>query len=278
MAEITAALVKQLRDQTNVSMMECKRALTETNGDLEAAVRVLRERGIATAVKKSTRAANQGLIASVTTGDGSIASLVEVNCETDFVARNEVFQAFTAELASKACETDAALADAVKDVVTAKIAEIGEKIIVRRNRRLRSGGDGSLGSYIHLGGKVGVLVDVSCTKAGTADQPAFQDLVKDLTMHVAACAPRWLKADEVDAAALEAERAIFREQVKDKPAAVIEKIVEGKVRKYYEEVCLIEQGFVKEPKKSVKALLEEVGKQVDDTLGIRAYVRFQLGE
>jgi len=278
MAEITAAIVKQLRDQTNVSMMECKRALTDANGDLETAVRLLRERGIATAVKKSTRAANQGLIAASVTPDGKIAALVEVNCETDFVARNAGFQSFVADMVRKACTTDGVLADEVKEQTTAKIAEIGENIIVRRHKRLVRGGNGALGTYIHLGGKVGVLIDVSCGKPETAATAAFGELVKDLTMHVAACVPRWLVPGEVPADALEAERAIYREQVKDKPAQVIEKIVEGKVRKYYEEVCLVEQGFVKEPKKQVKTLLAELGKQLGDTLGIRAFVRFQLGE
>jgi elongation factor Ts len=277
MPEITAKLVKQLRDATNVSMMECKHALVEAEGDLEKATRLLRERGIAVAAKKATRTANQGLIASAADGDG-VVSLIEVNCETDFVARNAAFQAFVAELAEKACETDAPLGEALKDEVTAKVAAIGENIVIRRNTRYRPQGTGKIGSYIHLGGKVGVLVDVACQKAETADNPVFEELVKDLTLHVAACNPRYLTSADVPEAEIASEREIFAKQVENKPAQIVDKIVDGKVRKYFTEICLVDQEFVKEQKLPVSTLLAGRGKELDDTLTIRRFVRYQLGE
>jgi len=277
MAEITAALVKQLRDATNVSMMECKRSLVESGGDLDAATTLLRERGIAVAAKRASRTANQGLIASHTTEDGKTVSLVEVNCETDFVARNDTFKAFVAELAAKACETDEALGKTLADQITAKVVEIGENIVLRRNVRFIREQSGAIGFYIHMGGKVGVLVELGCTKDATAAADAFQEVLKDLTLHVAACNPSCLTSDEVPADQVAAERDIYAKQVADKPANVIEKIVDGKLRKFFEEICLVEQGFVKEPKQAIKALLAEKGKELDDEICIRRFARYQLG-
>lgn len=277
MTTISAALVKELRDATNVSMMECKRALVEANGDMEKANRILREKGIATAAKKATRTANQGLVASATSADQKTASLVEVNCETDFVARNESFIAFVASVAKKACDTDNALADEMKDEVTAKITEIGENIILKRNVRLSLSGEGKVGSYIHLGGKVGVLVEVSSTKAETASNDVFQELVKDITLHIAACSPRYLTSAEVPENEIKSEREIYAAQVKDKPAQIVDKIVDGKMKKFFADFCLVDQAFVKEPKTSITQLLAEKGKVLNDTLGIKRFVRYQLG-
>jgi elongation factor Ts len=277
MAEITAALVKQLRDATNVSMMECKRALVSAEGDLEQATKILREMGVAVAAKKATRATNQGLVASASADDGKCASLVEVNCETDFVARNQDFIDFVAELARRACGTDESLADQVKDELTGKITEIGENLNVRRNIRYVLSGNGTVASYIHLGGKVGVLVEVGCEKAETAQAPVFAELARDLTLHVAACSPRCLVPDEVPEEEVASERAIFAKQVEGKPAQIIDKIVDGKMGKFYQEICLLNQGFVKEPKQSITDLLAEKGKELDDTLTIRRFVRYQLG-
>jgi elongation factor Ts len=278
MAEITAALVRELREATNVGMMECKRALVEAEGDKDKAVRILRERGVAIAVKKSSRAANQGVIASAVAAGAKSASLVEVNCETDFVAKNEQFQAFANELAGKALDTGEGLVDAVKDEVVEKITQIGENIVVRRSMKMDAEGVGAVFSYVHLGGKVAVLLELGCENDETTGSDVFTEVGKDLTMHVAACSPLCLKEDEVPADQVAAEREIFAKQVTGKPENIIEKIVDGKMRKYYAEVCLLLQGFVKEPKKSVTALLEEKGKQLGDTLSIRRYVRWQLGE
>jgi elongation factor Ts len=278
MTEITADVVKKLRDATNVSMMECKRALVEAGGDMEKATKILRERGMAVAAKKATRTANQGLVASAIIEGGRVASLVEVNCETDFVARNPSFQAFTKEMAEAAARTDGGLADQVKDKLLAKIQEIGENIVVRRNLRYTLSGPGLISSYIHLGGKVGVLLEVGAGKAETVEKPDVKELIRDLTLHVAACNPKYLTSAEVPAAEVAAEREIYAKQVKDKPAQIVDKIVDGKMKKFYGETCLVEQGFVKEPKQSVQDLLKEKSKQCGDVLTIRRFVRYQLGE
>ena len=277
MPEITAAMVKALREATNVSMMDCKRALVEAGGDADQATKLLRERGVAVAAKRAARTANQGIIAAAEADGGNAKALVEVNCETDFVTRNESFQAFVAEMAGKAVETDANLADALEAEITAKRVEIGENITVRRNVRFMLDGSGMIGSYIHLGGKVGVLVEVGCEKAETADADAFKALVSDLTLHIAALAPQHLTSDEVPADVIAAERDIYAQQVKDKPAQIIEKIVDGKIAKFLGEICLVNQGFVKEPKQSITTLLAETGKPLGDTLSIRRFVRYQLG-
>ena len=277
MVDITAALVKQLRDATNVSMMECKRALVETDGDMEQAARLLREKGIAVAAKKASREANQGLIDVASADGGRTVSMVEVNCETDFVARNATFVAFVASLAERACATDGALSEEAKEEITAKVAEIGENIVVRHNVRYLQEGSGKIGSYVHLNSKVGVLLDLGCGKPETAETETFVQLLKDLTLHVAACNPRYLADGEVPEEEVASERAIYAKQVENKPEHVIEKIVDGKIRKYFAEVCLVDQGFVKEPKQAVKALLAEKGKELDDSLTIRRFIRYQIG-
>jgi elongation factor Ts len=259
-------------------MMECKRALVEAGGDVDSATRLLRERGMAVAAKKASRAANQGLIASHTAEEGRIASLVEVNCETDFVARNETFIEFTRELARKACETDGALAEEVAQDVVAKVAEIGENIVVRRNTRYVLQAPGAVTSYIHLNAKVGVLVELGCEKEETAQADAFKELGKDLTLQVAASNPGYLTSEEIPDDAIQSEREIYAKQVVDKPANIIDKIVDGKMKKFYAEVCLVDQAFVKEPKQSVSALLAAAGKELGDTLTIRRFVRYQIGE
>jgi len=278
MAEITADIVKKLREATNVSMMECKRALVEAGGDMEKATRLLRERGIAIAAKKASRATNQGIIASAKTEDGKIASLIQVNCETDFVAKNENFKNFVAQLAVKACATDGNLGETSKDELTAKIAEIGENMVITRNVRFVSEGTGAIASYIHMGGKVGVLVDVACEKTETADNPVFKELIKDLTLHIAASRPKYLTSAEVPADVISAEREIYAKQVTGKPANIIDKIVDGKMKKFYEEACFVNQLFVKEQKETITSLLDSKGKQVGDALKIRRFARYQLGE
>lgn len=277
MAEITAAMVKQLREATNVSMMECKRALVEAGGDIEKATRILRERGIAVAAKKASRTANQGLVASASADSGSTKSLVEVNCETDFVARNENFINFVSDLAERATAADTALADELKDEITEKIVEIGENIVVRKNTRFSLQGNGTIASYIHLGGKVGVLVEAGCEKPETAENETFLALTNDLALHVAACSPSYLTSDEVLESVLASEREIFAKQVENKPPQIVDKIVEGKIKKYFTEICLVNQPFVKEPKQSVAQLLAEKGKEVGDNLTVRRFARYQLG-
>ena len=278
MTEISAALVKALRDETNAGMMECKRALTEAQGDKVKALRILRERGIAIAEKKSSRAANQGAIAAHVAADGKAGSLIEVNCETDFVAKNEIFRSFIAKLAEKAVALDGSLEEAVKAEVTAKIAEIGENIVVRRNLRFVLQKPGLIAAYIHHGSSLGVLVEIDCGKIETGANPAFKEFAKDICLHIAASKPRFLDQASVPADVIAAEREIFAKQVTGKPPQIIGKIVDGKMGKFYEQVCLVEQMFVKDQEKKVSALLTEKGRELADEIKIARFIRFQVGE
>jgi elongation factor Ts len=274
---ITAAQVKELRDATNVSMMECKKALEDCGGNMENAVKALRERGMAVAAKRADKDANQGIIAASSTADDSVMAMVEVNCETDFAARNESFKTFVGQVAAKALETHAALSTVMAEELIEKVASIGENLKIRRNVRYQLAGTGRLASYIHMGGKVGVLIEVGCTNAANAGNPAFTELVKDLTLHIAAAAPTYLKSDEIPADVIAEERKIYAKQVEGKPANIVDKIVDGKVKKFFSDVCLVDQPFVKEPKMSITDLLTNLGKEIGDTFTIRRFARYQLG-
>ncbi len=287
---ITASLVKELRERTGVAMMECKKALTETNGDMDAAIKILRERSGAKAEKKASREANEGVVTAKIDESGKSGILVEVNCETDFVAKNENFQAFVAEiadtvLASGAADLESALASpkddgTLEEFVKGKVLEMGENLKLRRFERLTLDGEGAVASYIHLGGKVGVLIEVSAGKAETASSESFKDLVKDLTLHIAATSPAGLRREDIPADLVESEKDIFRKQMEGqgKPADILEKIIEGKLGKFYSERCLLEQGFVKDPDTTIKALLETKSKELDDSVTVTRFVRFGLGE
>jgi elongation factor Ts len=278
MTEISAAMVKELREITNVGMMECKKALVEAGGNRDRAITILRERGLATAAKKSARVAKSGVLAGRTDNGGRSGALVEVNCETDFVARNEMFQAFVKTVVDRALTTDGDLGQAMTAETTAKIAQIGENLIVRRGLRFQASGEGAVEVYIHLGSKVGVMIEVSCGKADTRGREEFKTLLRDLTLHVAACSPTHLDRTAVPESVLASERDIFAKQVEGKPANIVEKIVAGKLEKYFAQICFVEQGFVKDPDTSISALVAATGKTLDDTLAIRRFVRWQLGE
>jgi elongation factor Ts len=276
--DISAAMVKELRDETGLGMMECKKALIETNGDKAAAIKVLRERGMAIAGKKADRVAKDGRVACDIYDGGRTGVMIEVDCETDFVARNSVFQAFMKELVVKAHgAADNGLAEAVKDQVQAKIAEIGENIIVRRNVRFQVQGEGLVAGYIHLGEKVGVLLEVGCTQAATVAKETFRDAVKDVTLQIAASNPPYLNRDSVPADVLQSEREIYAKQVENKPANIVQKIVDGKLEKFYQQGCLVEQAFVKDPDVSITEMLAARSKELGDTLVIRRFVRYQVG-
>ena len=278
MAEISASLVKELREETGVGMMECKKALVEANGDKAAAVKILRESGMAIAAKKATRTAKQGIIAADVSADAQTGRMIEINCETDFVSKNDVFKAFVAEmLAAAAGVADNGLAEAAKAKVDAKIAEIGENILARRNVTFAVQGVGAVAAYVHLGGKLGVLVEVGCQNAASVQNPAVKTLLADLTLHVTAVAPMCITRDQVPAATVQAEKEIYAKQVEGKPANIIDKIVAGKLEKFYGQICLVEQPFVKDQDKTVAAVLAEVGKAVGDEFTIRRFVRWQLG-
>lgn len=287
---ITASLVKELREKTNVGMMECKKALTETNGDLEAAIKYLRERGIAKAAGKADREASEGIIAARLSDDGKSGILVEVNCETDFVSRNDGFVSFVDEIADTLAASDAkSLEEAlavkhgdlsVEDFVKAKVLELGENIRLRKFERFSLSDNGTIAQYIHMGGKVGVLLEVSANNGDTAAKEAFRDLVKDVTLHIAAAAPKGLAREDISEETVEAEKEIYRVQLANegKPAEMIEKIIMGKIGKFYSENCLLEQAFVKDADITIKKLVEKVGKDLGDTLAIKRFVRFGLGE
>jgi len=287
---ITATLVNDLRKKTNAGMMDCKRALEETKGDLEAAVTLLREKGIAKAGSKADRAANEGVITARISDDAKAGILLEVNCETDFVSKNENFQGFVASLAdsliaSQPADHAAALQAqfnglSVEDAVKAKVAEVGENLQFRKYVRFEVQGEGVVASYIHMGGRVGVLIEVGAGNAETAATAGFRELVKDLTLHIAAAAPRGLSREDIPAEVVEAEKSIFRVQLADsgKPANIIENIINGKIGKFFSESCFLEQGFVKDPDTTIAKLLEAKGKELGDTLTVRRFVRFGLGE
>ena len=281
MAEINAKQVKELREATNVGMMECKRALQEANGDMQQAIKLLRERGIAIAGKKASRATNDGLISACVYENGKKATMIEVNCETDFVARNENFQAFVKALLEKAKGlSDGALAAAAKEELTAKITEIGENLVINRNVGYTLQGTGRLASYVHLGGKVGVLIEVACGKNETAGSDAFSELVKDLTLQIAAANPRYLCEKDVPAEVIASEKEIYCKQMEQegKPANIIEKIVGGKIKKFFSLICLLDQEFVKDSELTITKLLAAKSKELGDTVTIRRFVRYQLGE
>ena len=285
MTDISAALVKELRDATNVGMMECKRALVEAKGDKVLAVKLLRERGIAIAQKKSSRIANQGVIASALLEGGQSGSLIEINCETDFVAKNEKFKAFVQTLAERAAKAEINgasrainLAEAAIAEVTAKIAEIGENIVVRRNLRYAVQTTGRVASYIHHGNTIGVLLEASCQKIETVDHPVFLELLKDLCLHIAASSPQFIDRQSVPANVIAAERDICAKQIQGKPANIVGKIVDGKMNKYFEQICLVDQPFVKDQDKHVSVLLKEIAGQLGDTVSVRRFARFQVGE
>jgi elongation factor Ts len=239
-------------------------------------VDILRAKGAASAGAKASRAANEGVIAQAILPGAKVGLLLEVNSETDFVAKNESFQALTAAWAKALAENPAADLESERiDAVT----RIGENIQIRRNVRFDVVGNGIVAAYIHLGGKIGVLVEVGSGKPETVNSEEFKQFVRDVTLHIAAAKPVCLNRDAVPADLAERERAIYREQApKDKPAPMIEKIVEGKMGKFYGDNCLLEQPFVKNPEQTITALVADRSKALGDTIEIRRFARFQVGE
>ena len=275
---ITTGMIKELRDATSLGIADCKKALVQTEGDFDAAIKILREKGAAVAAKRASKEANEGKIDAVVTADSQQAAMIEVNCETDFVTRNDDFQAFVGELIDNSLNYESGtMADAVAVKIEEKIAQVGEKISLRRNEKWSVNGTGAIAAYIHMGGKVGVLIELSCEKSESVSNADFQELAKDLTLHVAAAAPEYLARDDVSSDQVESEKEIFRKQLAGKPENIIDKILIGKVNKYFSQICFLEQGFVKEEKKSIKNLISEKSKAIGDTIQVKRYIRFQLG-
>ncbi|MGH6945919.1 MAG: translation elongation factor Ts [Kiloniellales bacterium] len=289
MAEITAALVKELREKTGVGMMDCKKALTETSGDLEQAVDWLRKKGLAAAAKKAGRTAAEGLIA--VRAEGKRGALVEVNAETDFVARNDTFQAFAGEVAQLALEKGddlEALRNAtapggggtVAERLTQLVSTIGENMNLRRAARLEVG-SGSVAAYVHNQvapglGKIGVLVALE----STGDPEKVAALGKNLAMHVAAAQPLAVDKDGVDASVLDRERDVLAAQARasGKAEDIVQKMVEGRLRKFYDENCLLEQTYVIDGESKVRKVIEAAAKEAGGPIAIKGFARFQLGE
>ena len=273
---IDAQLVKTLREKTNAGLMECKRALAESNGDLEAAVDILRKKGAAGAAKKADREAKDGIIAQAIAPGAKAGVLVEINCETDFVAKNDSFRQFCDEIAKKILTQPGV--DLGGRRVTTK-QKIGENVQIRRHDRMEVEGNGAVAAYIHTGGKVGVLVEVGAGNAATAENEEFKQLVRDLTLQIAAAHPISVDRSAVPADLVAREREVYRGQVPPgKPANIVEKIVDGKMDKFYSQSCLLDQAFIKNPDQTVTQLLAEKGKALGDTLSIRRFLRFGVGQ
>jgi elongation factor Ts len=278
MPDITPEVVAKLREMTNAGFLQCKTALIEAGGDLQKAVDVLRKKGQATAAKAAAKEAKDGLIVQTILPGARAGILVEVNCNTDFVARNDDFKAFCDEVARALLANPQADLEAAR---TAMVAKLGENIQIRRHQKfeIAPGAHGLIAAYIHTGGKVGVLVEVGAGKESTVANDDFKQLVKDITLQIAAGSPGVVRREEVPAAVLEKEKEIAAEQFKNKPPQAIAKIVEGKLDKFYQTYCLVDQGFVKKNSEiSVKDHVASVAKALGDDLTIRRFVRFQVGE
>jgi elongation factor Ts len=283
---ITADQVKKLRDQTGAGMMECKAALTEAHGDFEGANTVLRKRGLASAAKKAGRATSEGLVGHYVSPDHSAGILVEVDCESDFVARTDDFQQLVREVLGEIDRAGDGASEAwlgdpsgpVRTLVAAVIAKLGENIAVPR--LLRYAGQGYVGQYIHLGGKIGVQVEFGGVTPETAGRGEFTTLVKEIAMQIAAASPTYVSRDAVPADVLEREKAIYRAQVEKsgKPANVIEKIVEGKLGSFFEQAVLVDQASIRDPKMTVANVLAAANKALGASVRVTRFARLKVGE
>ena len=283
---ITAKQVKDLREKTGAGMMACKKALTQTDGDMEKAIEYLREKGLADASKKAGRVAAEGTVKTLVSDDKKTAVIVEVNCETDFVADNEQFTSFADKICSIVMNNDVNTVEeleqvkfdgetTVKDALTALIATLGENMTVRRFKKV-SVQNGAIQSYVHGGGRIGVLVKAECDK----DSDVVVDVCKELCMQVAAANPLYLCEADVDQTAVEKEREIYRVQAlnEGKPEKIVEKMVDGRIKKYYKEVCLMDQVWVKDGDKSITKFVDEKAKEVGSPIKISEFVRYERGE
>ncbi|MBQ9758023.1 MAG: elongation factor Ts [Clostridia bacterium] len=281
----TAQDVKTLREMTNCGMMDCKKALTETNGDMDKAVEFLREKGLATAAKKAGRIAAEGLVTSMVFGN--VGVVVEINTETDFVAKNADFQKFVADVAECIANTNPADVEALKaeklygdqtvgEALTEKIATIGENMNLRRFERY----EGVNEAYIHGGGRIGVLVNFKLGDESKANDPAFRAAAKDVAMQIAAVMPKYVKSDEVPADVVEKEKEILKAQAlnEGKPEAIVDKMVVGRIQKFYKEVCLVEQPYVKDGDLTVAKFLKNVANEIGTDIEVVKFSRLEKGE
>ncbi len=274
---MTLDLLKDLRERTGAGILDCRAALKESDNDLEKALDFLRKKGLASAAKRAGRDAKEGFVSAQIRG--SKAALVEVNCETDFVARTDDFKNLV-NLALDEAFTNGEAAVSTSQKLSDRVAElsgkIGEKILVRRAALVES--KGGLFTYVHSNQKLGVIVEVATGKPESAKNPAVEELGKTLAMQVAASNALCVRRQEVPGEKLEREKAIYREEVKGKPDNILEKIVQGKLEKFYQTNCLLEQPYIKDDKQSVTQLIAEAAKKAGDTVEVKRFVRFQLGE
>ena len=285
---VTASMVKELREKTGAGMMDCKRALSETDGDVEKAIELLREKGLAAAAKKSGRIAAEGLVCTYISEDMKVGAVVEVNCETDFVAINNEFVNLANSVAKQAAQTNSTTIEefisekymsdetiTIKDAVTALIAKLGENMSVRRFQKF-SIENGVVQSYIHGGGRIGVLVELACEK----QDDVLIKIAKDVAMQIAAASPLFLDNTCVDKDTLEKEKEIYRVQAinEGKPEKIVEKMVMGRVNKYFKEVCLLEQVWVKNADYTITKYLKEESKKLGAEIKVTRFERFERGE
>ncbi|HSU58416.1 MAG TPA: translation elongation factor Ts [Bryobacteraceae bacterium] len=309
MPEINAQLVKQLRERTGAGMMDCKKALQEANGDIAEAEVVLRKRGIAGASKKESRSTKQGLISAFISPDHKLGVLVEVNCESDFVARTEDFQSLAGDIAAHIAHTKPKIVridevteaeranfkqhealyeqkftkdqnTTVGEFVKTKIAKLGENINISRFVIYEATGNGVIGDYIHHGAQIGVLLEVNTLSAETAGKGEFQTLVRDIAMQIAAVPAQYVDKGDVPEDVLQKEREIQRDRARGegKPEKMLEKIAEGRMSKFYEEVCLLEQPFIRENSISVGELIKTAGSKLGDTITVKRFIRYKVGD
>ena len=286
MAEISAAVVMKLRKMSGQGMMDCKKALEETGGDLEKAMDVLRKKGLATLAKRAERETSEGIVV-FTQGD-NWASLATLCCETDFVAKSDDFAAAVESIRKYMAECKAASgADNLQetqvdgkklsDIITETVSRTGEKMVVGDYARYYLSGPGLIGSYIHFNGKVGAMVKIETNDQSVAAAASLRQTANELAMHITATKPKALDRDGIDAATIEREKSIYAEQAKNKPPQIVEKIVEGKMRNYYAESCLLEQPFVKDDSKSVEQVLTEAAEKAGGQAKIVDFARFEVG-
>ena len=284
--QISATQVNDLRARTGAGLMDCKRALVETQGNVDAAIDFLRKKGLASAAKKADRTSNDGLVTALIAADQTSGTLVQVSCETDFVAKTDDFKAFNKSLAEHIASHSPANVDAlltqtlassghsVKDTLAGLIAKLGENMTIRGFATAKAS---LVEQYIHLGGKVGVILAIETGKPATAQLPAVKTLAKDICMHIAASSPVCVSRDQVPADLVAKEKEIAVSQAAGKPAQAIEKIVTGKLEKFYAQSALLEQPFVKNPDQSVKALVEATAKAAGDSITVKSFTRLQVG-
>jgi len=288
MAQISASAVMKLRKMSGQGMMDCKKALQEADGDIDKAMEILRKKGLATLAKRAERETSNGQVVSKTSDDGKTSVLVTLCCETDFVAKSEDFVATADRLGdyAMACAADEGVDNvlatalegkAFSDILTETVSKTGEKTLVGDYAKFTRDGSGLIVSYIHFNGKVGTMVQIDTNSDDVAGTEGVNRTAMDIAMHITASKPLALDRDGLDPQAVEQEKAVYAEQVKDKPAEIVERIVEGKMKKYYGENCLLDQPFVKDDSKSVREVLTEAAKQAGGEASIKRFARFEVG-